>query len=383
MKYPLSSILLVFTLFHATAQSLDTDSIGSPLAVYRPITIKLQDPLTRHTVYSPFRHFEILDQRPDTTRIGFRVYNALIGHGNRQMVLAGQASLELSNYLDTHIAGKTSPYTALIVIRALWLSDGTYTLAEISKDTGNLANIKTKIRLKAEVYAERAGIYTPIFRFDSTRMSKTYLYSVVGRDLAGMLNTLADSAAILLDRLGNDGKQLTLNEISHFNQSRFNPVICSGNIVLNSGVYRDFQEFKDNAPSIHNFETTRDKDRLLLYLKQNDGTSYYTRGAWGYCDGKTIYVMKDGMLVPVWKEGKAFYLFGLPEEGGVGRSDQGQSVMVPMAVMTTPVGGAGAHMTGTGFVSVGGSPYTGTNKPRQDATIKHLFTVDMDTGKLY
>ncbi len=234
--------------------------------------------------------------------------------------------------MDAHIACKTSSYTALIVIRALWLSDGTYTLAEISKDTG-IAEIKTKIRLKAEVYAEKAGVYTPIFRFDSTRLSRRHSYFMVGRDLAGMLNILTDSAGILLEKLGNDGRQLSLNDISHFNQSRFNPAISSDSIILVRGVYRNFREFKDNAPSIQNFETAKGKDRLLLYIKQVDGTSYYSRDAWGYCDGKALYVMKDGMLVPAWKEGKTFCLLGRPEEG--------------------------------------------------DAALRHLFTVDMDTGKLY
>ena len=45
----------------------------------------------------------------------------------------------------------------------------------------------------------------------------------------------------------------------------------------------------------------------LLYIRES-GKTYYSHDAWGYSDGKDIYVMRDGILCPAWKEGKAFYI---------------------------------------------------------------------------
>jgi hypothetical protein len=378
MKYLLSAISLVYTLSPAIAQSYEKDSSGDLLSTYTPITVKLVDPQKEHPESCSFHHFEVIDERPDTLRIGAHTGAGLFGKGNRQLVLASRASVDLGNYLDARLARSSSPYTALVVIRALWLSDGTYTLAELSKDTAGISQIKTKIRLKAEIYAEKAGVYIPLFRFDSTRMSRTRNYFMTGQDLAGMLNALADSAGIVLSKKGDGGRKLTLDDICRFNQSRYSAVIYNDSVLMVKGVYRDFQEFRDNAPSIQNFETIDHKGKLLLYLKE-DGGSYYSRDAWGYCDGKNIYVMKDGMLVPAWKEGKAFYLLGQPEEDALGKpqASQGGSVMVPVGSAS----GSGGMVSGTEFVGVGISP--GQNKPGKTAALKHIFTVDMDTGKLY
>ena len=51
------------------------------------------------------------------------------------------------------------------------------------------------------------------------------------------------------------------------------------------------------------------KNKRLLYIKEG-GSSYYSHDAWGYCDGKNIYIMRDGSLCQAWREGKAWYLHG-------------------------------------------------------------------------
>ena len=117
---------------------------------------------------------------------------------------------------------------------------------------------------------------------------------------------------------------------------------------------------------------------MLLYLKEPGGSLYYTREVWGYCDGKTVYVMKDGMLVPAWKEGKAFYLLGQPEEGDFHRPTLGSAgAGVLMGVIPGPQG------SGIAMPEIAQSPATATKISHHKAMLLHIFAVDMDSGKLY
>jgi hypothetical protein len=197
------------------------------------------------------------------------------------------------------------------------------------------------------------------------RKRRAESYFLAGQDLAGMLDALADSAAHILAKKGNGGRRLAFDDIRLFNQSRYSAIIFNDSTPLVKGVYRDFQEFRNNAPSIHNFETTKKKDRLLLYLKEGNGNSFYSRTAWGYCDGKNIYVMKDGVLILTWREGKAFYLLGQPEEDYFPRYNPPSAEDV-----------AASYHPG----SDGETEY-GTIGRR--TVIRHVFTVDPDSGKLY
>lgn len=372
MRPALSCFLLVFALSAVKGQEPPVVDSASMLSTYRRVTIKLQDPERQHPNDLPFHHFEILDERPDTLRIGAHTGAGLFGKGNRQLGFAGQTSWELANYLDVRFSRPQGPFTALIALRNLWFSDATYTLADLSKDT-SASHVKIRIRLKAEVYAEKDGIYTPLFRLNSIGESQSGSYLSIGQDLGGMLDDLADSAAILIDRKGMGGRHLSRDDIRQFNRSRFDLVIYTDTALV-SGVYLSFEEFRNNAPSIRNFEvlpnTQEDKDNknLLLYLKGSGNESIYTRDAWGYCDGMTVYVMKDGVLVPTWREGKAYYLLGLAEEIDIKKNRLGWLDAPYTMDATSP---------GTTTMNPGG----GTTDPK--LTLKHVFAVDMDTGKLY
>ena len=128
------------------------------------------------------------------------------------------------------------------------------------------------------------------------------------RDLTGILNHMVDNAAQLALAKPEGSRRLRLQDILQYNRARFEAPI-TGNTDLTPGVYASFSEFRNNAPSIHDFEVKLEKNNRLLYIRDAGGSSYYSHDAWGYCDGKNIYIMRDGILYPLWKEGRAFYFF--------------------------------------------------------------------------
>jgi hypothetical protein len=319
MKYPASIPIIPILLLIALSGSAQDHSALSALS---PVMINLAAPHDSTASPGPFRHFEVIDERPDTARIGIHTFNpTFFGYPHdRQLVFKRSAAAEIAAWLNQHFARPDAPYTAFIILRSLWLSDANYRREEMMKDPGKLYQ-RTHIRLKIEVYAVRDSQYMPVFRFDtlqSYKRSNTYTslesyYTTWGRDLAALLNKMVDSASLLTASKEGHGRLISLGDILQFNRSRFDAPI-TGNTSLTPGVYANFDEFRNNAPSIRNYEIRVEKKDRLLYIREPGGAALYSHGAWGYCDGKEIFVMRDGVLCRTWKEGKAFYFNGYADK---------------------------------------------------------------------
>jgi len=312
MKNSVSNILLLLASLGSTAQNHAT------LSNLPSVTILLKDEVAQHAGPSPFRNFEVIDERPDTAHIGVHTFVPTFGSAHlHQLVFKSSASAEIAAWLNMHFARPGAPYTALIVLRNLWLSDANYPHEEKLRDPEKLYQ-RTHIRLKAEIYACSDSQYRPIIRFDTLQSyvrSNPYTslqsyYSIWGRDLATLLTEMADTASWLCPARNGHGRLISLEDILKFNRSRFDPPIAA-NESLRPGVYADFEEFRNNTPSIRDFEIRKDKNDRFLYIKTG-GASCYSHDAWGYCDGKNIFVMREGILCHAWKEGKAFYLLKIP-----------------------------------------------------------------------
>jgi hypothetical protein len=332
------------------------------------VTIRLdQDASSQNT--SLFSHFEVIDQRPDTGRIGLHINKGAAGHTrDRQLVFARPAATEIADWLNQHFTRPDAPYTGLIVLRTLWLSDANYPIEDLMRDPHKQQE-RTHIRLKAEVYAAKDSNYMPIFRFDTLFYTIKAVYSIHSpysnweRDLANILSGLADSASYLADQKRGHGRQIPLTAIHQFNQSRFVSPI-DDNPPLARGVYASFEDFRNNTPSVQNFEIKMEGSNMLLYIRESNDRSYYSHDAWGYCDGKNVFVMKDGVLRIAWKEGKAFYF----SSSATTRSD-GKPMDLP---------GAGAIPLGIaapGAIITSNMNFTNRNR--------YIYTIDMDTGSIY
>lgn len=376
MKHLLLSILLSHCFFISISQtSPNKNEVPSSLASFKRIVFKLSDSLRKKDKLNPslFHGFTIIDERADTTRFGVHTELGMFNNvKNRQFVFSRLLRDEMSGHLNAYFANKRAAYSAVIVVRTLWLSDANYGKEDFVKanDPVELRKHVAKLKFKAEVYAEKDSIFTPLFRYDSVIYSQAKInnnysqkldYDEMVHQLADMIDDLADSASITLNANAGSRKKLQWKDIQQFNRSRFDAVINKDSTLVR-GVYASFEEFKNNQPSISDFEIKDEKGRSILYIKDNGGESYYSHTAWGYCDGKTIYVMKDGILVPTWKEGNAWYLFGISE-------------------VTIQVGGGMTHAPGSTYGTPGSTYYEpGYSK---NITQKHVYTVDMDNGKVY
>ncbi|HTR27761.1 MAG TPA: hypothetical protein VMH27_00725 [Puia sp.] len=302
MYYRTLLTLFLFAAIHAVAQT------PVSLSALHPVAIRLR-PAEMDS--SAFSHFEVLDERADTGRIGIHTCIPDFGRNyDRQLVFSHSAATELAGYLNSRFARAGSPYTALVILRTLWLSDANYVRAEYLRNPERRME-RTHIRLKAEVYAFQDGRYIPLLRFDTlqTAMKKRILqerspYFEWGVNLTELLDNLVDSASALARGKAMANRRVDLDDIREFNASRFNAPIDDN--LPARGVYASFEEFRNNTPSIQHFEIKVENHQRVIYI-QESGATYYTHDAWGYCDGKDFYIMRDGVLCPAWKEGKAFF----------------------------------------------------------------------------
>lgn len=300
----------------------------SAIAQRKKITI---NDLSRKTVhfdkpndlYFPglFRHFEVIDERPDTGRIGISlVFGTYRSNYDRQFVFDKPAAAEISEYLNRFSTRPDAPFTALVVLRGLWLSNSNY----LGRDGLKSAEVQYEqwhIRLKAEIYATRDSLYTPIFRYDTVWSKKMHDYTSATRpsfpeleaNLSNLFLHLADNASSVTEQKQNSGRPISRQQISEFNRSRFDK-FADTNTTYAKGVYANFEEFKNNSPSIRDFEIKIEKKDHLLYIKDEAGKTTFSADAWGYSDGDSLFIMRDGILWPVWKEEKAFYFYALSDK---------------------------------------------------------------------
>jgi hypothetical protein len=372
MKYPISTFCLLLLCFSPRAQA--------PLSALTPVTIHLQTSQPPLTLASPFRYFEVIDARPDTARIGIHAFVPTIGHPhNRQLVFPQRAASEIAHYLNSRFTRPNAPYTALIVLRSLWLSDANYLREDRVKNPEILYD-RTHIRLKAEIYAVSDSSYIPVLRYDTLQAYKrsnvynnlTTYYSLWEQDLAAVVDDMADSASGLAVAKADRGRRIHLEDILNYNHSRFDNAI-TGNTALVNGVYANFEEFRNNAPSIKEFEVRTEKKNLILYLHDAGGTTSYSHDAWGCSDGKSIYIMRDGMLYPIFKEGKSFYFYAMAYKEELTHNNNG--IHAPwQRVDDAPAANAPEPSR---------KPYLLNTDTRSRPLEKRIFTVDMDSGKVY
>jgi hypothetical protein len=268
-----------------------------------------------------FRHFEVIDERPDTGRIGISLLIGTIrGNYDRQFVFDKPAAAEISDYLNRYCTRPDAPFTALVVLRGLWLSNSNY-LGPDGLKSAETQYEQWHIRLKAEIYAKRDSLYIPIFRYDTAWSKKMDDYtsaqhasfSELEANLSNLFLNLADSASSVTEQKQNSSRPITRQQIDDFNRSRFDK-FADTNTTCARGVYANFEEFINNAPSIQDFEIKMEKKDHLLYIKDAAGKTNFSADAWGYCDGKSLFIMRDGILWPVWKEEKAFYFYALSDK---------------------------------------------------------------------
>jgi hypothetical protein len=315
--------------------------------VHVPLPLDKSGPL-----YPPlFDSIRVLDLRRDTSRIG------LVSSGRNsqeQLQFHSPAFDQLGRYLYAGYSSSQGRQSLLVVIKDLWVGNGNW--------YNNPSYSKWEISFRFEAYLKEKDGYIPLTYLDTT----VHLFAggnssnVGAHELPGLIDVFMNKVATR-DEIGgwSEKRVVSYEEIDSFSRTRFNYAMDTVTRPV-KGVYVNVEEFKNNAPSVLQYEVSKDKSgNVELRIPDESGHLYYTHTAWGFCDGKQAYVMMDGNLFPVFCVQHQFYVLGSKEY-------RDKKLWVPILIPVGP------------FALISGTADVSDNVVR---TLR-LFRLDVRTGRV-
>lgn len=206
----------------------------------------------------------------------------------------------------------------LIVVKKFWLSPEADEIRDDNDKVGQAMNgWDAGVVCKLEFYLERDSMYFPLYRIDSVFTFKERLNDYKGTrfvdNAASFVTSVLKSSLEKLIEINIDEaiakrRSFSFNSIQQrYLQRPEIPVLKSADIK--KGAYKNFEEFKLNAPSIENYELRKGSIGDILYVKEGD-SEYPTREAWGFCDGKDIFINSGDKYSRLVRRENTFYFFG-------------------------------------------------------------------------
>lgn len=345
------ALLLLFLYMQSHAQQ--GDSLIQALINKRCDTRKISIPSYRiqYPATPAFNNISVLDYRRDTLRIGITTDEP---YSQRQLLFGNSTATTLGAYLAKHYTDPNARNQLMVVVKDLWISDFVAPGERSSR-------YKWKIRLHLEAYLQQERGYIPLTWLDTTETVHGQSFELAPEHyLPRLIAAFMDKVdSLALDEIAGSRRSVTFSQIDSFCHSRFHFPIETGS-RLTKGVYANLDEFRNNKPSITNYQFVKDKQGIVeLQIADENGRYIYNHTAWGLCDGEHAFVMMDGNCFPIFTLNHQFYVLGSKRYS---RSD----IWVPLYA---PLGPA-AFMTGLMSVS---------ENVRRDLRI---YPMDLETGTL-
>ena len=212
----------------------------------------------------PFKSIKIIDSRFDTSKIGYMLEGGLSKKRMfRKMLLPGGVSNAIETYYNEYYAGSFSQndFELLIVMKRFWLA-GEARSNNKRVETANSVGGNVNLYCKWEYYLGKDGKYVPVKRMDTIMRIDEILSRYIDEEFSekrlSYFKYVLKALIEILD-YSNAVKQFdtqpkkTLEEIKEFNK-RMNLIPVLQDSGFKKGVYLSFDDFKNNRPSIIDFQ---------------------------------------------------------------------------------------------------------------------------------
>jgi len=331
-----------------------TPALKAPDTSLLKLAVDPATPVSRYHFYS----VEVMDCRDDTASVGYHK-----PHRNQYkfFILRPSASAEIASWYASALrTGEDKPGIGhlLVCLRKLRVSDESTPIVYL-KETKNkpMDGADKGTVLKVEFYLQQDDHYYPLYRFDSIVPGIGKLSAKAGEFISlALAASLKPLFAKDLTAITAKSKKLSLQDILTYNQKNKNALILEAT-GYRKGVYASFEEFRSNKPGITDYDLVEDKLSDALFVKKG-GAEYAFRDAWGYSDGKDIFVNSSNKFSQLVRIGNTFYFKGLKKISGVSIDP---TTGIPTLIFT-------------GGPKVGKTVYTADYK---------YYQVDMETGDVY
>ncbi|MFT3681498.1 MAG: hypothetical protein QM791_14590 [Ferruginibacter sp.] len=323
------------------------------------VSLDMQEPLPGMEGL-PFSAIEVLDYRPDTSKIGFNAYEQ--GVNFKKITVKNGLQYSVNNFYNFYCRQNFSGDSTglLIIIKKFWI-DPSPNRQRKQQDKELERDSDLNLYLEFDFFLKRRGLYFPFRKIDTvyqaTRNKNDIEYNRFRIGGYNFFEYVLARTFELPDYKFHAGKfdlvknKKTFSELNaHYEKKRNYPILKDS--FLRPGVYMNFQEFRNNLPSVTAYTISQEKViGKVLYKAGGTDTSRISH-PFGYCDGKNIYC--GDLEYPIIRIGDTFEYLST-------RTDR--------------------HTINT-TLYYGNNNFGQLNIPVTEKT-PEPFQIDMETGKIY
>ncbi|TWW01899.1 hypothetical protein [Chitinophaga pinensis] len=358
MKYILTVSLLLVQFLAAKAQYPTDNDLPAKSEKVKKIKLSSQAAdISAPAV--PIAGITVIPACGDTLRLGF----VQVGMANKRISAVPNKpwNAYLQDFADTRFkpALTASGAQLLWVVEDLRINERTFAMSE-----------KAYVRLKANAYLSKDNAhYQHISTLDTVLlrggMDVTSKHDENIAEVFGLLWNKSIDAA----NTATENATLTVTDIVSKEQNRFAlPILQT--TTYKPGVYKTYQEFLENKPSIEKFNVeVKRRDVIIQEVGTNDNIGPVVENPWGICKDGELYIYYKERLIPIEKSGNSFVISNYLEAS----NRRNQSLF--WGGLIGGVGGAALGLTTSGLFNVETIPYITRQQP--EAT-----TLDIDNGTL-
>jgi hypothetical protein len=277
--------LFLFGALHAGSQHL------------KKAIIRVDTSVHAETFTIPYSNIQVLDARFDRTSIGC-VYNDpflnRISFEKFDAFFPDSFHKYLPLFLKTFIKTDASTQDKLLIlVKQFRIAD--HFLRGIESDP---LEIELTLKISASFYAVHDNTYHKLFSVDNIMLQNVRKPHERKRSIEEGTRSMAMS--IMLYKLLQDQKwelntsaiPFSIGDIETGMNKRFDLAVYRS--ALQKGVYKNFNEFKNNAPSSTDQVFVYDKNENIDRLTDKEGKPFSMEGNWGICDGQKRYLYIRG-----------------------------------------------------------------------------------------
>ncbi len=355
MKYILTVSLLLVQFLSAKAQYPTDNDIPEKV---KKIKLSSQ-PGDIAAPSVPIAGIQVFHACGDTVRLGF----VQVGLANRRIAAAPDKpwNTYLQLFVDNHFkpAFTESGAQLIWIVKDLRINERSFAMNE-----------KAYVRLKADAYLSKDKAHYQLIHSLDTVLIKGGMDVTHSHDqnIANAFELLWDQS-VAAANVGAENATLSATDIISNEQSRFSLPILQ-DTTYKTGVYKTYQEFLNNKPSVEQFNVEIKKRRVTIQeLSTNGNTGPAIENPWGICKDGELYKYYKERLIPIEKSGHSFVISNYLDAS----NRRNQSLF--WGGLMGGVGGAALGLTTSGLFNVETIPYITRQQP--EAT-----TLDIDNGNL-
>ena len=213
----------------------------------------------------------------------------------------------------------------------------------------------------AEFYAQVDSYYIPLCRFDTILAGEKNIIKGGDQYLQEALKAaLQKVAKVTWKKAISKNKKLSKEKITEYNNARFNIAILNSHPA--KGIYRNFEDFKNNTPLSLEYSLDKNKTGDFLYVKNEQGEDILYMDLWGYSDGKDMFIFSSSNFFKLHRSNNGFKIYGAKDFTSK-RNFRPNFGLIDLASPN--------------------SNYSKSQTRSRYYLVKSFFILDMETGKLY